>query len=694
MTFIVSLLFGCTMHNNKPIQGKNRLANETSPYLLQHADNPVNWYPWGKEALEKAIQEDKMLLISIGYSACHWCHVMEHQSFEDSTVASLMNEHFVCVKVDREERPDVDQVYMNAVQLLTKSGGWPLNCFALPDGSPVYGGTYFPKENWMQLLNYMAEIYENDKEKAVQQAAQLKQGVSLSEFIGEKSNEQVFSADDLDDAYKPLEKSFDTKLGGFVGAPKFPMPTSWTFVLRYGASTNNNRAQEQVLFTLDKIANGGIYDHVGGGFSRYSIDEEWFAPHFEKMLYDNAQLISLYSEAYQISKKENFRNVVYETFRFAERELSSPEGAFFSALDADSEGEEGKYYVWTKPELEKLLGENSSLVCEYYGVKETGNWEKGNNILAVSLGLNEMMENFSLSRSELDQIISESKEILLKAREKRISPGLDDKILTSWNALMIKGLVDAYKAFSDEVFLQRAVRAAEFIIKKQTQPDNSLYRSFKNGQSTISAFLGDYAAVIDAFISLYSCTFEEKWLLQAKSYTEYILSNFFNPESSMFYYTNKNYQELVVRKMEITDNVIPASNSMMAHNLLTLASYLDNEDYLNISHQMLFNTSDEIRQYGRYYTNWASLMLKNVFQKQELVIVGDDAANLRANLNDYYLPNVLVAGSLKQSNLPLVNGRYVEGKTLIYVCKDKACKMPVETIEEAIDLIKQNNNQD
>ncbi len=670
-----------------PEKKQNRLSKESSPYLLQHADNPVDWYPWGKEALEKAQKEDKLLLVSIGYSACHWCHVMEHESFENEEVSHLMNEHFVCVKVDREERPDVDQVYMNAVQLLTRSGGWPLNCFALPGGSPIYGGTYFPKEKWMQLLKYMVDIYKNDKQKVIEQAGQLKESIKLTEFIGSKTDTKGYSLEDVDAIFSQLEKTFDTKNGGLLGSPKFVMPTLWEFLLNYGVLSNNKKAKEQLLFTLDEIAKGGIYDHIGGGFARYSVDEKWFAPHFEKMLYDNAQLVSLYSHAYQWSKKETYKQVVYETVNFVDKELSSTDGGFYSSLDADSEGEEGKYYVWTKDEIKNLLGDNSDVVCDYYGIKNSGNWEQGKNILSVHMETDELLEKYELSQPEFAKILEESKNILLHERNKRIPPSLDDKILTSWNALMIKGLLDAYSAFNDTDFLLRAIRTANFIREKQTPKDYSLYRNYKTGKSSIPAFLDDYAAMIDALIKLYSCTFEDKWLMEAQTLTEVALVKFFDEKSSMFFYTNIDHQDLVVRKMEIADNVIPSSNSLMANNLLVLGKYLDNEKFLGISAQMLSNVSIDIGKYGQYYSNWASLLLKNVLQNKELVVVGTNTPLIRAKLNEHYFPGVLMAGSTSGSKLPLVRGRYVDGKTFIYVCKNNSCKLPVETVPEALRLL-------
>ena len=505
----------------------NHLIHETSPYLLQHAHNPVNWYAWGDEALEKAKKENKLILVSIGYSACHWCHVMEHESFEDEATAKVMNELYVCIKVDREERPDIDQVYINAVQLITGQGGWPLNCFTLPDGRPIYGGTYFPKAQWNDVLIKLADFYKNNPGKANESAAELTHGIKASDVIKINTNEAKFTLEDAKAIYEPWSTLFDTIEGGPNRAPKFPLPNNYLFLLHYYHATKDKSAFNQIKVTLDKMAYGGIYDQIGGGFSRYATDSLWKIPHFEKMLYDNGQLVSLYSEAYQLTKDVLYKQVVYETLAFIEREMTSPEGGFYSALDADSEGEEGKFYVWKKPQLEALLGDKFPLVSDYYNVNNIGLWEHGNYILLRKKSDAEIAKVHGLTIEQLQKEIASAKKIMFAARKKRIRPGLDDKQLTSWNALMLKGYIDAYTVFNEQHFLSTALNNAEFILTKLRNPDGGLNHNYKNAclppacrtgrdrqsKSTINGYLEDYCFTIEAFIALYQATFDEKWLI-------------------------------------------------------------------------------------------------------------------------------------------------------------------------------------
>ncbi len=676
------------MNTSSAKKYRNHLAGESSPYLLQHSGNPVDWYPWGTEALEKAQQENKMILVSIGYSACHWCHVMEKESFEDMEVARMMNENFVCIKVDREERPDIDQVYMNALQLLTGGGGWPLNCFALPDGSPVYGGTYFRREDWMQVLNYMAGIYANEKPKALEQAAKLKKGIQQTEFIPAGEKPVKFRSADPADYFSALTGSFDRVNGGFSGAPKFPMPCIYLFLLRYHHITGDNEALRHTLLTLDKMADGGIYDHLGGGFARYAVDDRWHVPHFEKMLYDNAQLVSLYSEAWQVSGNEKYRKVVYETVGFLERELLSDEGAFFSSLDADSENEEGKYYVWTKQEIDRILDKDSGIFCDYFNVTGEGNWEYGKNILQFTRNDHNLAERHHLTDEEATAVIEKGKALLFLDREKREKPRLDDKKLTSWNALAVKGLCGAYRAFGDARFLSLALNASEYIVTTMMGNDSSLKRRIKSENKAISAFLDDYALTAAAMISMYRSTFDERWLNTARELTEYALGHFFDPASSMFYYTSDITHDLVVRKMEITDNVIPSSNSVMAGNLFILARYFDNRRYMDISSQMLSNIVDDLFANGRYYANWGIVMLNHLTPQPELAIAGTNAERFRKQLERNYFPEIILAGSSGSSELPLLRNRQLNDSTLIYVCENYACNMPLKTIDEAVALIR------
>ncbi len=662
----------------------NHLIHESSPYLLQHAHNPVDWYPWNDSTLAKAKAENKMLLISIGYSACHWCHVMEHESFENEAVAKIMNEHFICIKVDREERPDIDQVYMNAVQLMTGSGGWPLNCIALPDGRPVYGGTYFPTEKWKSVLLNIADIFKNEPLKVLEYATKLTSGIQQSELIPRNESDAVFDAMDLNKMYEEWAKRFDHVEGGPDRAPKFPLPNNYQFLLRYAVLNEHSEALAHVKLTLDKMAFGGIYDQLGGGFSRYATDYLWKVPHFEKMGYDNAQLVSLYSEAFQYSKEPLYKQVVEETLEFVQRELTSAEGAFYSALDADSEGEEGKYYVWKKAELEQLLGADFALFAAYFNINEIGFWEHGNYILLRKKQDEEIANQLNIPLSDLTFRLDRCKKVLALEREKRVHPGLDDKILCSWNALMIKGYVDAYKVFNAPKYLEQAVRTAKFICEKMMLDDSCLYHSYKNGKASINGFLEDYAFCAEAFIALYEATFDEKYLTIAQLLTDYSIAHFYDVKSGFFFFTSTKDVALIARKMETSDNVIPASNSVMAKVLFLLGHYLDKEEYIEKAKQMLQNVKPLMQGYGAGYSNWAMLLQNFVGPFYEIAIVGKDAEKLRVELEQHFIPTKLIIGATVESKLPLLEGKYVAGKTLIYVCKNKTCQRPVSSVEEAL----------
>ena len=665
----------------------NELIYETSPYLLQHAHNPVNWYPWNDEALAKAQKENKLLLISIGYSACHWCHVMEHECFEDEEVAKLMNENFICIKVDREERPDIDQIYMNAVQLMTGRGGWPLNCFALPTGEPFYGGTYFPKAQWMQLRNNIQKEYTIAPEKIIDYANKLTEGVKTSEMLPLVKDETPFSMDVLDAGVARLKKQIDYEEGGGNRAPKFPMPNNYQFLLQYYYHTKDEEVKHVVELTLDKMAFGGIYDQIGGGFARYSTDELWKAPHFEKMLYDNGQLVSLYSEAYQLTKKPLYKHIVYQTLEYIERKMTTENGAFYSALDADSEGEEGKFYVWSKEELKEVLGDDYPLIETYYNVSNTGKWE-GHYILLRKKSDEEIAKQFEISVSDLQVKINNLNKKLLEVRAKRIRPGLDDKTLTSWNALMLKGYVDAYNAFGEEKFIAAAEKNATFIASTQLRKDGGLNHNYKNGVSNLDGYLEDYALTIEAYIALYQATFDEKWLTYAKNLMDYAIEHFYDKESGFFFFTSNNAKGLIARKMELSDNVIPASNSSLAKGLFLLGELYYEKDYTQKAKQMLKNIEGQIPQYIAGYSNWAILMLQHVKPFYEIAITGKKSHEKRTEINSKYIPNKILMGSLKESNLPLLEMKYVNGKTMIYVCYNKACQKPTENVEEALQQLK------
>jgi uncharacterized protein YyaL (SSP411 family) len=664
----------------------NNLINASSPYLLQHAYNPVKWHEWGPEALDIAKSENKLILVSIGYSACHWCHVMERECFEKDEVADVMNANFVCIKVDREERPDIDQIYMLAIQLMTGGGGWPLNCICLPDQRPVYGGTYFGKEDWINVLNSVADLWHNEPNKAIAYADRLTAGILDAEKIIPNVKQNPYTREDLQAITDPWKRSFDMAEGGYNRAPKFPLPNNWQFMLRYSHLMEDDATFVSTMLTLEKMAFGGIYDQVGGGFSRYSVDSKWHVPHFEKMLYDNAQLISLYAEAYQYTKMPLFKEVVQETVAWIRREMTSNEGLFYAALDADSDGVEGKFYVWTKEEFEGVLGKDAELLHEYFNVTEEGNWEEEEtNILLRKFTQEDYAAVKGLKVLELEQRILEAKNKLLAAREQRIRPGLDDKCLTAWNSLLIKALAEASLVFEEDNYYEMAKKAANFILENLKTPDGGLYRNYKNDKASISGFLDDYAFFIEALTSLYAVDFDESWLQEADNLTQYVLTQFRDEEGPMFFYTTSTGTSLIARKHEIMDNVISSSNSVMAQNLQTLGLLLDKEHYTEAAGLMLDSIFPQIKTYGSAYSNWGIQLLNEVFGINEIAITGSDNSLLRKELNAYYIPNkITISGT--NSTLPLLKDKQ-SNETKIYICRNKACQLPVTTVDEALKLL-------
>ena len=670
----------------------NKLANSTSPYLLQHANNPVNWYPWGPEALQKARDENKLILVSIGYSACHWCHVMEHESFEDESVAAVMNEYFVCIKVDREERPDVDQIYMSAIQLMSGRGGWPLNCICLPDQRPIYGGTYFRKNDWTSLLFNLADFYKTKPEEAEDYAVRLTEGIKQYESVAFVAEQPEYTKGDLETIMKTWRKDIDPLGGGFGGAPKFPMPVNVQFLMRYAHLMKDDSIAENVKLTLKKMAFGGIYDHVGGGFARYAVDGVWHVPHFEKMLYDNGQLLSLYAEAYTWNPDPLYKTIADEIATFVSRELTSPENGFYSALDADSEGREGKFYIFTKAEIEEILGEDADLFNIYYHVTDDGNWEEEeSNVFYRREEDAELAKLLGLTVEDLISRITASRQKVLAARSQRIRPGLDNKILASWNGLMLKGLCEAYRAFNKPRYLEMALRNAEFIIGNLLKGAklNRIYKSpLSIGEGRGEAtFLDDYANVTDAFIALYEVTFDEAWLIRSQKLADYTLAHYYNEEGGIFYYTADNDELLIARKSEIMDGVIPASNSVMARNLKKLGLFFDNEDYVEVSAQLLRNITPHLAKYSTAYANWTMLFLDEVFGTYEVAIIGNHAEMKRVEMEQNYIPNKIIMGG-NHGSLPLLAGKFND-ETRIFICRDKTCGLPAYNISDAL---KQINN--
>ena len=685
------LCFACSKNDSKK---GNDLVNETSPYLLQHAYNPVNWKAWNENSLEEAKEQNKLIVISIGYASCHWCHVMEEESFENDSIARIMNDNFINIKVDREERPDVDKVYMDAVQLMTGKGGWPLNCITLPDGRPVFGGTYFTKNQWSKILEDVSKLYKENPQKVEEYAQRVTEGIQTSELITLNKEEAVFKNKEIISAITLTKEQLDTINGGFKGAPKFPMPNTLDYLLRYQHHYNDSKLFKYIKTSLTKMAYGGIYDQIGGGFSRYSVDERWHIPHFEKMLYDNAQLVSIYSKAYLQDKNELYKNVVQGTLRFVNEELSANNGAFYSSLDADSKNEnneleEGVFYSWTKQELKTLI-KDYELFANYYNVNDFGFWEKDLYVLVRSQSIEEFTKTNKISTKELKDKITNWKSILTKARDNRKKPNLDDKILTSWNALMLQGYVDAYKAFDQEEYLNKAVKIAEFLLRNQLRSDGGLNRNFKNGKSTINGYAEDYATVIQAFISLHEVTLDEKWLMLSKEIMEYTITHFYDSTSGMFFYTSKEDPNLIARKTEINDGVISSSNSIIGNSLFKLGQYFYDKKMTQLSKQMLNNLKVQIIKNPLGYSNWLHLMTNFTQPYYEVAVVGENAPTITKELYKNYLPNILISASSKDSELPLLEFKYIDGKTLIYVCVDGTCKLPLADISKAIKSIKPN----
>lgn len=666
----------------------NRLAHETSPYLLQHANNPVDWYPWGPEALERAKREDKPILVSIGYSACHWCHVMERESFEHEDVAAIMNEHFINIKIDREERPDIDQIYMDAVQVLTGQGGWPLNMFLTPDAKPFYGGTYFPprplqgRPSWPQALHWVHQTFVTKREQVEEQAQKLTEHIIGMDGAIIKGPEVPTSNDYIETAHKvmaQLQPRLDKRFGGFGSAPKFPNPFNLKFLLRYYFVTGNQEALEHTILTLQKMGSGGIYDHLGGGFARYSVDEYWLAPHFEKMLYDNALLVSNLAEAYQITHDTFFKQKAEETLAFVARELTHPLGGFYAALDADSEGVEGKFYTWHAGEIEEILGDDAPWFMEYYDVSEAGNWEHV-NILNTPKVAEVFAKEKGWALDDFNQKLQQAKQKLMAVRDTRIRPGLDDKVILSWNAMMVSAYATAAQAFGNASYAQAAERSLDFLLK-HLYIDGELFHTWKN-EAKYPAFLDDYACMIEALLDTYQAVFNERYLYIVIELAAKVDARFTDNNGPLYYYTPSTQKDVIVRKREVFDNVTPAGNSVMARNLYRLAVYTGNSQYQAKADAMMATMQPAISAYGGSVANWASVLLEFGAPVQEVAIVGEQYQNFAEAIAQVFNPQrMIMAAPSGNDAWPLLQGRGAAGETLIYKCENYACQRPVNTLE-------------
>ncbi len=675
------------MQLNNNILYTNELINESSPYLLQHAHNPVNWKPWNSDVLKFAVEHNKILLISIGYSACHWCHVMEDESFTDLEVAKLMNEHFICIKVDREERPDVDQLYMEAVQIINGQGGWPLNCFALPDGRAFWGGTYFPKDNWLEVLNQIIYIKEKTPQKLEEQAEMIKKGIiSNQSFM--KNNSDNKQITDFEFIYNTISYQLDNLFGGSINAPKFPMPILYQYLLYYYSKTKNKELENHLILTLKNMAEGGIFDQLGGGFSRYATDNKWNIPHFEKMLYDNAQLISLYSNAYRKFKDPIYKTISERILIFIERELKADNGLFYCALDADSEGEEGKFYIWKKTEIEKILKEDTELFCKFYNVTENGNWENAKNILFINSNSSEVYKLFGFTKEEIIKKLENSSKKLFEERNKRIRPLTDNKIIVSWNALMIEALIDSYAAFNEEKYLNQAQKNLDLILKDYFI-DEKLLRLKDNSGKIIYAMLDDYAFLIQNLISVFQHTGKEYYLHKAKGLTDFCLTHFYDNETALFYYTPDFENTLIIRNKEIYDNVIPSSNSVLFRTIYILSVIFDDAAYRKIYKKGISAIKSFLEKYPASFSNWIKLMMESENSSTIVSITGNKAKNYSKKINMEYLPDILVLFTEKDSKLPHFKGKLIEEKTMISVCSETECYLFTENLEEVNLFIKE-----
>ncbi len=653
----------------------NRLAQETSPYLLQHRDNPVDWYPWGEEALAQARELDRPILLSVGYSACHWCHVMERESFEDAGTAAYMNEHFVSIKVDREERPDVDALYMEAVQAISGHGGWPMTVFCDPDGVPFYGGTYFPPDegrgmpSFQMVMEAVVDAFENRREELRERAPETRArlgAIGAIEPAGEAPG-----AGTIDAAIATLEQAVDTERGGFGGAPKFPPSSALELLLARGIEAPVER-------TLDAMMAGGIYDQIGGGFARYSVDANWLVPHFEKMLYDNAQLARVYLHGWQALGHERYRRICEETLDWALREMRGPEGGFYSALDADSEGEEGRFYVWMPEELHAVLGEGAEVIGAFYGVSEAGNFE-GRNVLHLAAG----------ASAPPPSGLAEARHLLYEARSKREWPGLDDKRLTAWNALMLAALGEAGAVLGREDYLDAARACAEFVLRDLRDANRRLLRTYKDGEGRLNAYLEDHAFLLDALLALYEATFEARWFEQAQELADTMIARFGDPERGGFYSTSDDHEQLIARRKEIGDHPIPSGNSAAALALLRLEALTGER-----SHGM--RAEGVLRLFAkaapRQPDAFAHLLRALDFQlapTKEVALIGDDLTELATVVRSGYRPHLVLAGGPEGSDVPpLLAGRpQVDGRRAAYVCEHFTCQAPVTTAKHLTDLL-------
>ncbi len=672
----------------------NQLIKASSPYLLQHAHNPVDWFFWGDDAFQKAVNENKPILVSIGYSSCHWCHVMEKESFEDETTAAFMNAHFVNIKIDREERPDLDHIYMDAVQAMTGSGGWPLNVFLTPDLKPFYGGTYFPPKNahgrtsWLETLIQISKAFKDRKDEIEAQAEKLTTYLKSSSSLGKLplADENEINAETLTTIAENLMDKADKVWGGFGAAPKFPQSYAILFLLRHYHFTKDENCLEHAILSLDKMILGGMYDHIGGGFARYSTDEKWFAPHFEKMLYDNALLISTLAEAYQITKKELYAKTIHQTLEFITREMMSNEFAFYSALDADSEGVEGKFYTWNKTEVETILNKDAALFCEIFNIIEHGNWE-ATNIVYLKKSLSIIALEIKMDEEELEVFVKKCKAKLLEHREKRIRPLLDDKTLCSWNALMNIAFTKAFIATAKDEYRIIAEKNMNFLLNKMVKNDE-LFHCYKNNISYNEAFLEDYAYLIWALIQLQEITGNHEYLIKAKKLTDIIIDKFVDTNSNYFFFTPVNKKNIVVRKVDLYDGATPSANAIFAQCLQYLSVVFLNDTYKDLSDKMLKGLKSAVEKYPTSFSVWGLAFQQIVQKSTEIVITGFEAKEEIKKIHNEYIPNkiLLISDDEKLNDIPLLKDKKITTSIQYYLCQNQTCHPPVNNLQKFLHL--------
>ncbi len=674
----------------------NKLIQETSPYLLQHAHNPVDWYSWGEEALQKAKQEDKPILVSIGYAACHWCHVMEKESFEDEQTAGIMNQHFVCIKIDREERPDLDHLFMDALQAIAGNGGWPLNMFLTSDGKPFYGGTYFPpkrvynRHSWQEVLMQIQQAYQNRRQEIEDQANNLVDYLTKSnQTVGFKADVNIgnslFDKDQCHKAFQAIMTMSDKELGGFGKAPKFPQTFTIQYLLRYAHFTRSKEALYQAELSLKSMMRGGIYDQIGGGFCRYSTDATWLAPHFEKMTYDNALLLVVLSEAYQLTSDAEYKQIATQTVDFMKREMMSEQAGFYAALDADSEGEEGKFYTWTKKEFDEVLKADAVIMADWFDVTNEGNWEEV-NILRTKKSLDAWRSEHGLSEEEASNKIKQSVYLLLSARNKRIRPGTDDKVILGWNALFNHALVKAAMAFEEPKWLELAELNMQLLLNVfQTDGDIAWLHTFKQDEAKYPAFLDDLAYLVQALIALYEPTGKLSYLEKARTIIAYLQANYVDEEGVFFYFTHAYQSDILVRKKDIYDGAMPSGNAIMALNLYKASILLGEENWKQQSLKMLDRVKEGVLKYPNSFGIWANLMLEMVQGTHEILVLGGKSIEEGGALMKAYIPNKVVMLSTEiLDQYPLLKHKTLGEQTTFYVCRDYTCQLPVFSLEEVL----------